>query len=66
MSEVINNEENRAKLAQEVVDSWEMDTLASYAIDHLIEYYKHDNDGFQEDWENTILQGIIEGTDEEG
>jgi len=45
-----NNEENREKLSREVVDSWDDDTLIGYAIDQLMEFYKTDDDKFDEDW----------------
>jgi len=50
MSKPKNTEETREKLAHEVVDSWDMDDLITYAIDKLEEYYKSDEEGFQADW----------------
>lgn len=46
-----NNEENREKLSQSVVDSWDMDTLIGHAIDELNKFYEADNEEFEEDWE---------------
>ena len=51
---VENNEISRNRLAQEVVDSWDMGDLIEYAVNQLEEHYATDNDGFQEDWINTI------------
>lgn len=46
-----NNEENREKLSRRVVDSWNMSKLISHAIDTRSEFYKGENDEFEEDWE---------------
>jgi len=45
-----NNDENRQKLAEVVVDTWDMDTLVEFAVDKLVEVYKNDDIAFQKDW----------------
>ncbi len=44
-----NNEENRKKLATEIVDSWDMKALLNYAIEKVEEAYEFDNECFIED-----------------
>ncbi len=46
--------ENIVRLAHEVLDSWDNDTLESYALDHLEHGYAQDDESFQEDWSSTI------------
>ncbi len=45
-----NNEDTREKLAEEVVDSWDMDDLIYFALKRLTEDYEKDGDLFEEDW----------------
>ena len=45
-----NNDENRTRLAEEVVEGWDMDDLIFYAIKQLKEYYKGDDEAFEEEW----------------
>ena len=45
-----NNDENRTKLAREVVASWSMDELVTFAEHNLIEHFKASPDEFDEDW----------------
>lgn len=40
------------KLAVEVVDEWDMDTLISYARDNMAQYYHSDNDAYLEELES--------------
>ena len=47
-----NNEENRQKIAEAVVDSWDMDDLIYYAIKRITEDYEKDGDLFEEDAES--------------
>ncbi len=49
-----NTRENRYKLAQEVVDSWDMGTLLKFAIDILEANYKGDDDQFETDWNDLM------------
>ena len=51
---VENNIENREKLAGEVVDSWDMDTLIDFAKQELMLNYSVSDEDFQRDWESTI------------
>ena len=49
---VLNNEENREKLAWAIVDSWSLDDTQQYAVDRMVAYmgeYVGDGD-FQEEW----------------
>jgi len=55
MAKPKNTENNREKLAREVVDSWDMNDLITYAIDKLEEYYERDEDGFQADWKTMYV-----------
>lgn len=45
-----NTEENCERLAREVVDSWDMDTLVSFAIEQLQMNYMLNVDEFEDDW----------------
>ena len=45
-----NNEETREKLAEEVVESWDMDNLISFAFERLKDDYQLNPDQFEEDW----------------
>lgn len=46
------NEENMGRLAEVVVDSWDMKALQQYAIDKLVETYEDFKECFEEDAEN--------------
>ncbi len=46
-----NTEENRMKLAQHVVDGWDMDDLVSFAVTTLCVNYKDSPDLFDDDVE---------------
>ena len=39
-----NTPENRAQLAREIVDSWDLDDLREYGIDRLMEYLNQQTD----------------------
>tara|TARA_Y100000593_G_scaffold42861_1_gene82002 strand:- start:3454 stop:3663 length:210 start_codon:yes stop_codon:yes gene_type:complete len=48
---VANLASNREKLAREIVDSWDMDDLHSYAIDRLEESLKgYTDEEFHDEW----------------
>jgi len=47
-----HNDDNIEKLSREVVESWDMDTLLSYAIERLEDFYKENPDDFNAEWEN--------------
>ncbi len=50
MSKPEYTEENREKLADQIVESWDLDTLLDYARGNLVEYYERDEDTFYIDW----------------
>lgn len=43
------NRENCRKLAQEVVEGWDMDTLLNFAVDTLESAYRNNSDAFHSD-----------------
>jgi hypothetical protein len=51
-----HNKENCRKLAQEVVEGWEMDTLLNFAVDTLEASYIHNSDCFHDDVESIGLE----------
>ena len=50
--------ENINKLAEAIVDSWDMDTLMGYAVSQLEVFYTTDEETFQVDWKETIDDGV--------
>lgn len=44
-------EENILKLASQVLESWDMESLLGYAEDRLQEGYRENEAMFNEDWE---------------
>jgi len=48
---VENNEENRAKLASEVVDRMDLKDLLRAEAERIEEDYEVDDEKFQEDWD---------------
>ena len=52
-----NTEENRMKLAQFVVDGWDMDDLVSFAVETLYANYTDDSERFNDDVELYDLEG---------
>jgi len=49
-----NNETNRGKLAQAVVEDADLDALCDMAIEACYSLYEQDEGKFQEDWESTF------------
>jgi len=47
-----NNIDNREALALQVVENMDFDTLFGALVDRIMADYEHDDDLFQEDWEN--------------
>lgn len=47
----IYNLKNREELARKVIDSWDMNTIMSYAFQQLLEAYKKDITLFNSDCE---------------
>jgi hypothetical protein len=54
MSKVEHNEENIARLAEEVTDSVEMDTLIQHFYEDQYNYYENDKKAFETDWQDMI------------
>ena len=48
----INNEANRQKLAEAVVEAWDLKTLMACAIGWLEREYEANPEVFKNDWEN--------------
>jgi len=44
-----NNEENCEKLAQAIVDGWDLETLKLYAYENMRDTYKVDKEAFNRD-----------------
>lgn len=55
-----NNEVNREKLVQEIVDGWDMDTLMGYALDNLTIFYRDNSIDFQAEWETMFGDSLKE------
>ena len=49
-NKVENNDENRFKLAEQVMDSMDMKTMIQCMYEHLLEGYEKDDEYFQRDW----------------
>ena len=48
---VVNNDENREKLARDMVDSWDDKDLYEFAVDKIEEGLAHyDNEVFDSEW----------------
>ena len=47
-----NTEENRMKLAQHVVDGWDLDDLVMFAVETLADNYKSSPEQFDDDVEH--------------
>ena len=56
ITKVENNEDNREKLAEEVVDSWDMDCLLEYARTSLVVQYRDEDEDFQRDWKTMEME----------
>ena len=50
ITKVENNEDNCEKLADEVIDSWDMQCVLEYAQSSLVASYRDDDEKFQTDW----------------
>lgn len=46
----VYNSDNRAELAEAIVNSWDMDTLMQYAIEHVFDDME-DKNSFYDEWE---------------
>ena len=56
ITKVENNEDNREKLAEEVVDSWDMECLLEYARTSLVVQYRDEDEDFQRDWKTMEME----------
>lgn len=56
------NKKNCEELAEYVVNSMDMDTLVSFAIDQLYEWYCRDEENFRDDVENSGFGEDVENT----
>ena len=55
-----NTEENRMKLAQHVVDGWDLDDLVMFAVETLADNYKGSPEQFDDDVELYEFEGAEE------
>ena len=55
-----NTEENRMKLAQHVVDGWDVEDLVSFAVKTLTDGYKDAPGLFDDDVEHYEFEGVEE------
>lgn len=58
------NKKNCRELAEYVVNSMDMDTLVSFAIDQLIGWYDSDEENFRDDVESSGF-GVDEESEDE-
>jgi len=54
MKKIENTEENRLKLAENIVEDWDLETLMSFAVETLEAEYKINEEGFANDWKDTF------------
>ena len=54
-----HNEENIEKLAKVVVEDWDMDTLLTYALERLMDYFKHNKAEFKDAWKDKFEEGDL-------
>jgi hypothetical protein len=47
----MHNADNVEKLAEHIVESWDLETLQSYALANLANFYMNHEDAFQREWE---------------
>ena len=53
-----NTEENRMKLAQHVVDGWDLNDLVMFAVETLANNYKDSPEQFDDDVELYEFEGV--------
>ena len=58
ITKVENNEDNCEKLADEVLDSWDMQCLLEYAQSSLAASYSDDDEKFQTDWKTMEMKEV--------
>ncbi len=49
-----NSQENRERLAKEMVESWSKNELLAFAVDKLAEIYEDSDEEFHRDWASLI------------
>ena len=54
MSKVKHNEENIEKLAQEITDSAELETIIQHFYEDQYNYYENDKEAFETDWQDMM------------
>jgi len=54
MSKIKYNEENIEKLAQEITDSADLDTIVQHFYEDQYKYYRNDREAFETDWDDVI------------
>lgn len=47
-----HNADNVEKLASDIVEDWDMNTLIDYAVTSLTNHYMKNEEEFQEEWED--------------
>lgn len=57
---VENNQENRLRLVDELMENIDFDLLWHYAKEKLLDDYKTNDDRFQEDWYHKIVLDLGE------
>lgn len=57
--------ENIDILVETIVDIWDMETLLSYALEHLQEAYSSDKELFYKDWEEIFVNILPNSKNEE-
>ena len=54
MSKVEHNEENIARLAEEITDSAELETIIQHFYEDQYNYYENDKEAFEADWQDMM------------
>ncbi len=47
-----NTEENRNKVARQIIEGWDLETLKNFVIDKLKESYEVDDENFEVDYKS--------------
>lgn len=61
---MLNNEENRQRVAETIVDAMELDDLKAMVIESLCEAYKQDDDVFAEACHEAAEEGSWDELDD--
>ena len=57
-AKIKNDDGNCEKLADEVIDSWDMQCLLEYAQSSLVASYRDDDEKFQTDWKTMEMKEV--------